>query len=86
MALRKYIELILDGYDFIDSSNLYALSMIGYDMLIPNAIWEEANRVDNLVTLCSKHHAIWERTPLNKLKDVAVINGEYRFCRKSHNL
>jgi len=79
MPIRHFLELMLDCYDFADDINI--LSVVPPDILIPDVIWQEANRLDNLVTLCQKHHMKWERKPIQNLKDVSLVNGEYRFCK-----
>lgn len=54
MPQRKYLEFIVDCYDFI--GNIRDMSIVGHDVLVPNIIWGEMNRLDNLVTLCEDCH------------------------------
>ena len=62
VGLRKFYNLILDCYDFYEKVSIGVLGLIPCNLLIPNIIWEEANDLSNLETLCSSCHMKLERS------------------------
>ncbi len=60
IPVREYYDDICNMYSFLNGYSRFVLKSIGHHVLIPEVVWEDANKLENLVSICRSCHQIIE--------------------------